>query len=236
MTVLAISPHLDDAAFSAGGALALLAASGRRVVMATVFTQSVVHPTGFALACQTDKGLGPEVDYMALRRAEDVVAAAALGVETRWLDLPEAPHRGYASAAALFGGVNDADTVWQPLAERLRALVAELSPGLLLTCQGLGGHVDHLQTIRAVQQVADQRPVGYWQDMPYLLRDPAAQPFPEVPEVAGTVDIAAALPAKIAACTAYTSQLGFQFGGAPACAAAIAAAGTVERYRGAVPG
>jgi hypothetical protein len=94
---LALSPHLDDAAFSCGGTLARLAEAGWRVVVATLFTRSVPDPTGFALACQLDKGLGPEVDYMALRRAEDRDAMRALGAEARWLDLPEAPHRRYGS-------------------------------------------------------------------------------------------------------------------------------------------
>ena len=54
---LALSPHLDDAAFSCGGTLAALAAEGWEVAVATLFTASVEAPTGFALACQTDKGL-----------------------------------------------------------------------------------------------------------------------------------------------------------------------------------
>ena len=73
---LALSPHLDDAAFSCGGLLAGLSAAGWRVVVATVFTASVPEPKGFALACQTDKGLDPSVDYMALRRTEDAAALA----------------------------------------------------------------------------------------------------------------------------------------------------------------
>ena len=79
-TALALSPHLDDAAFSCGGLLASLAREGWHVVMATLFTASVADPTGFALACQLDKGLPAEVDYMALRRAEDVRAAAEAGL------------------------------------------------------------------------------------------------------------------------------------------------------------
>lgn len=102
-TALAISPHLDDAAFSAGGTLARLGAQGWQVVMATVFTASVANPQGFALACQFDKGLSAEIDYMALRRAEDVVAAEALGIEPPvHLPFREAPHRGYGSAPELF--------------------------------------------------------------------------------------------------------------------------------------
>ncbi|RZK75717.1 MAG: PIG-L family deacetylase, partial [Methylobacterium sp.] len=77
---LALSPHLDDAAFSCGGLLASLAREGWHVVMATLPVNSVADPTGFALACQLDKGLSAAIDYMALRRAEDIQAAAALGI------------------------------------------------------------------------------------------------------------------------------------------------------------
>ncbi|MFD0936889.1 PIG-L deacetylase family protein, partial [Methylobacterium trifolii] len=108
---LALSPHLDDAVFSCGGTLATLADAGWRVVMATLFTASVPEPRGFALACQLDKGLGPEVDYMALRRAEDLEAAGILGVATEHLPFREAPHRGYASAQALFSETRADDAV-----------------------------------------------------------------------------------------------------------------------------
>ena len=120
MRVLAVSPHLDDAAFSVGATLARLSDAGHDVTVVTVFTASVPSPTGFALACQTDKGLGPDVDYMDVRRAEDAAAQAVL--QTAWEHLPfrEAPHRGYASAAALFAGVRPADVVWQDVHEALQ--------------------------------------------------------------------------------------------------------------------
>ncbi len=74
-------------------------APGWRVVVATLFTRSVPDPQGFALACQLDKGLDATVDYMALRRAEDVAACRALGLgDPIHIPLPEAPHRGYHSA------------------------------------------------------------------------------------------------------------------------------------------
>ena len=59
-TALVLSPHLDDAAFSCGGLMALLADAGWRVCMATAFTRSVHPAEGFALACQLDKGLAPD--------------------------------------------------------------------------------------------------------------------------------------------------------------------------------
>ncbi|RZM10665.1 MAG: PIG-L family deacetylase, partial [Sphingomonas sp.] len=63
MKLLAISPHLDDAAFSAGGLLASCVDQGWAVTVATCFTGNVAHPTGFALACQLDKGLTADIDY-----------------------------------------------------------------------------------------------------------------------------------------------------------------------------
>ena len=218
MTVLAVSPHLDDAAFSAGGLLARAARAGHRVVVATVFTQSVPNPTGFALACQTDKGVPAGVDYLALRRAEDTAACATLGAEPVWLDLPEAPHRGYGSPEALFAGVHAADAhTWRDVFARLHALARAQPPGLLLSCQGLGGHADHRHVVRAVAALAAEAriPVAWWRDVPYALRAPTAAPDASVP--AGLADVPvtlgdSVLAAKVAACAAYASQLPYQFG------------------------
>jgi LmbE family N-acetylglucosaminyl deacetylase len=79
-TALFISPHLDDVAFSCGGTLIRLTQNGWHTVLCTIFTCSMPNPQGFALACQTDKGLAPDVDYMALRRAEDERFATIAGV------------------------------------------------------------------------------------------------------------------------------------------------------------
>ncbi len=214
-TVLVLSPHLDDAAFSCGGTMARMADAGWRVVLATAFTRSVHPATGFALACQLDKGLPAEVDYLALRRAEDEVAADILGVaELRWLDLPEAPHRGYGSAAALFGELGADDEVWRPLAAMVDDLVQAVHPALVLGPQGLGAHVDHRQMIRAVQHAALHAPLAYYRDTPYAIRNPDALPFVTTFEKAlSVVDVGSGLDRKVAACCAYGSQVGFQFGG-----------------------
>ncbi len=221
-TALFVSPHLDDVVFSCGGTLAALADGGWRTVMATAFTATVLPATGFALDCQLDKGLGPEVDYMALRRAEDREAARILGVtELRWLALPEAPHRGYGSASALFGDPHDDDAVWRELADRLATLLAEFSPDQVFAPQGLGGHVDHRQTIRAVQASAGDIAVGWYRDTPYAIRNPAALPFVQAPD-AGAVPIGPTLGRKIGAASAYRSQIGFQFGGSDGVADTLA--------------
>ena len=215
---LFLSPHLDDAAFSAGGALAALLDAGWSVDLVTVFTASVPNPTGFALACQTDKGLPPSADYLAIRRAEDFDAAAALGLSRGYihhLPLPEAPHRGYTSAADLFAGVHADDAA---TAGRVAGVIAPFvaSAVRVYAPRCLGNHVDHLLVdagLRlALDAIApDARPaVWRWRDAPYVLRDGLADPGPPPTEA---VDISTTLPRKLDACCAYRTQLGFQFGG-----------------------
>ena len=247
--VLFLSPHFDDVAFSCGATLHALARAGCDVTLCTVFTRSIPHPRGFALACQLDKGLGPEVDYLALRRAEDDAAAAALGA-TRVirLELPEAPHRGYESAAALFGDYVARD----PVAEELPALLAPLLAAcdLAFVPQGLGSHVDHRRVRDAVAAFARERGSSaavnacWYRDLPYALRHAAAPPvagIASLPEHVLEVSDAS-LAAKLDACACYVTQVPFQFGGVPEMrrslrgfarreAERLGRAGTAETFR-----
>ncbi len=239
---LALSPHLDDAAFSCGGTLHRLARGGWDVTMATLFTASVPDPQGFALACQTDKGLGPDVDYMALRRGEDLAAARALGIAARHLPLREAPHRGYASPPELFAATRADDSIVADLTEAVSALIAETTPNLILAPQAVGGHVDHVQLVRALDALGCRTPILWWRDFPYTIRsatpqEPLRDRFAAFPEVTLAFDEAAQA-AKLAACAAYTTQIGFQFGGGEKLAARLAEEGGVERFRiaGRLPG
>lgn len=223
--------------------MARLADAGWRVCLATAFTRSVHPAQGFALACQLDKGLSAEIDYMALRREEDRVAAGHLGVaDLRWLGLPEAPHRGYDSAAALFGPMRADDAIWRELAGLIAGLVEELSPEAVLGPQGLGNHVDHRQMIRAIAQVEPRAALAFYRDTPYALRNPAG-PDGVAPGLgASRVGIAPSLERKVAAACAYASQVGFQFGGPAEAGAALRAFAlaegegeAAERFLGAVP-
>ncbi len=227
-SALLLSPHLDDVAFSCGGIAATLAASGWTVLVATCFTRSVHPARGFALQCQRDKGLPDAADYMALRRDEDRAACRALGAQPVWFDLPEAPHRGYGSAAALFAGPSPDDTVTGALTEELAALVASSRPTLMLLPQGCGGHVDHLLAIEAglavCASLADPPLLGYYRDTPYVIRDPCAAPDRRAAAAARETAVLlghAAVAAKQEAIACYATQLGFQFGGAAPAAAAI---------------
>lgn len=210
-TACFLSPHLDDAVFSAGGTMAVLHDAGWRVVLATIFTATVPAPTGFALRCQVDKGLSADADYMALRRAEDAVAANALGLPTgdvHWLGLPEAPHRGYDSPAELFNGIRADD---HATTGRVSRAIDDLviKSDVLFTAAGIGNHVDHLHVLAATRAAAAtfHKPLLCWQDAPYVLK------LPQRPPASLACDVTAVLRRKLDACCAYTTQIGFQFGG-----------------------
>ena len=233
---LALSPHLDDAAFSCGGLLASLARDGWQVVMATLFTGSVADPQGFALACQLDKGLPAGIDYMALHRAEDVQAAAELGIAPPvHLPFREAPHRGYDSAPDLFAQTRADDRIAAELAPALAALIAAEQPDLVLAPQAVGGHVDHVQAVRALTGLAVSAPILWWRDFPYTVRDarprePLADLFADLPVRRIALDPEAQA-RKRAACAAYASQIGFQFGGVAGLDARLAREEGRESFR-----
>jgi len=223
-TALFISPHLDDAAFSCGGTLARLAEENWRTILCTVFTKSVSHPHGFALECQLDKGLPPEIDYMKLRRAEDCQAAKILNAsEVSHLNFAEAPHRGYKSAAELFAGVKNGDEIWRAVAEHFVLLDDIHQPDLIFVPQGLGNHVDHRQTVRAARESLAAKKICWYRDMPYAIRQPEASalglPIDNLSEM--PLDISLYFELKSAACAAYASQIDFQFGGADKLKAAL---------------
>lgn len=212
-TALFISPHLDDVAFSCGGTLVKLAGENWRTILVTIFTKSVVNPTSFALACQTDKGLSAEVDYMKLRRAEDInFSRIANAAELFHLDFAEAPHRGYNSAPELFAGIKSGDEIWRDVGGELNRFQADR----IFAPQGIGNHVDHLQTIKAVLSLNRKTQVFWYRDTPYAIRNPKAAPTDLLPKnlIETASDVSQTIEQKIAGCAVYTTQINFQFGGA----------------------
>lgn len=215
-TALFISPHLDDVIFSCGGTLAKLADENWRTIICTIFTKSVLAPKGFALACQLDKNLAADVDYMKLRRAEDCRAAKILNAsEVLHLNFSEAPHRGYQSAPELFAGIKPGDKICRPIAEHFRLLDEIHQPDIVFAPQGLGNHCDHLQTIDAALAAFAPEKIFWYRDTPYAIRQPEAAASAKLPAALDEkyMNISDYLKLKIQACAKYESQINFQFGG-----------------------
>jgi LmbE family N-acetylglucosaminyl deacetylase len=200
LQVLAVSPHLDDAAFSVGATLATLIAHGHRVTLVTAFSAA------------GDPGAD---DIMAVRRIEDMQAAARLGVQRLvHLPFPEAQERGYADVTGPLHADDD-------VAPDVRAALDVLGGfDLILAPLALGEHVDHRQLRRALGlhgRHDDPEPVArfargalaLWRDTPHVIHggDP---PTPGDDAVVVSGD---ALKRKLAACACYATTLDTAFGG-----------------------
>ena len=133
-----------------------MAMTGWRCVVGTVFTKSILNPSGFALECQTTNGLAATIDYMRVRRAEDWHFVDSLNqglsprhpIEACHGNLPEAPHRGYDSAEMLFAGVRDCDRILLPTKQVIDSWMNAWKTAKVILPFSYGHHVDHLQHIR----------------------------------------------------------------------------------------
>ncbi len=183
--------------------------------------------------CQLDKGLPPDVDYMAVRRAEDAKACRLLNAKPVWLPFAEAPHRGYGDARSLFGPPRATDDVAERVAGALEEMLSS-KPDLLLGPQAIGGHVDHVQVVHALSRVLPRDiPILWWVDFPYAARRHShpSRPFEDTMEKLPELLIDADMPARENACAAYATQIGFQFGGTEGLTRALSEAGPVEHFR-----
>jgi LmbE family N-acetylglucosaminyl deacetylase len=171
--VLAISPHLDDAALSVGATLAAMAAEGNRVVVCTVFAGSPQPPLS-TVAEDLHVGWGLGADAVLARQSEDIEALAAVSAEALHLGFLDAVYRRHGDGwlCGSHDSMMSNDLPAEPaLAEEieraLRRVIAELSPLRILTCAAIGGHVDHRITRTAALSAVASRQAFLWEDLPY---------------------------------------------------------------------
>ena len=146
--ILAVSPHADDVVFSCGGSVARDVASGRRVIVVTVFNS------------ESRPG----------RNADDRQAVEGLGAEFQVLGLDHAAWRGprYRRLEGLL----------RPIGAPERGMVREVRAGLsallpadaeLILPLGAGGHVDHQICHEAGRLLVEPGRLWFYEDMPYAL-------------------------------------------------------------------
>lgn len=149
--VIALSPHLDDAVFSIGGFLAKCAKEGRRVIVASVYTQS---PPQEAVPARFRRLLVHEE-----RKCEDMGALAIIGAEPLWLEFTEratmAPSLGrFLGVMSLpEAGLASSFRQLHGLAERIESLMRSFPGSVVLSPFGVGTHIDHAETFLATLEV-----------------------------------------------------------------------------------
>jgi LmbE family N-acetylglucosaminyl deacetylase len=170
-----LSPHLDDAVFSAGGLIHEQTQSGIPVEIWTFMcgdpqlseyspiTQALHHMWGFSSAEETVRK----------RRAEDILAASMVGAKAVHFDFLDCIYRRDKKGDWLYSEIaippKEADADYP--AQIASAISARLLPDDKLVCQlGLGSHVDHV-LVRAAAELLG-RPLRYDIDVPYWCYKP----------------------------------------------------------------
>jgi LmbE family N-acetylglucosaminyl deacetylase len=214
---IVVSPHLDDAALSCGGGIARLVHAGTQVTVVTVFTadQPLGEPLStLARRAHASWGIGDQP--FAVRREEDRAGLSLLGAQLEHLGLLDVIYRRAASGKALY-----ADPLSTPAPEDIEhflpRVVAALEdsaaahPQARVFCPaGVGGHVDHELTRRAVERVVESEAIVYYDEYPYSARPAASKVTSGAPS--GWHDYILPLSAeelelRIAAIRLYVSQL-----------------------------
>ncbi|HLO15453.1 MAG TPA: PIG-L family deacetylase [Anaerolineales bacterium] len=171
-----LSPHLDDAAFSAGGLIYEQAQAGIPVEIWTFMCGYVPEDdvSPFAQMLHTQWGFASAEETTRLRRAEDKNAAAILGADVLHFDFPDCIYRRGADGEWLYWDVTvpprpeDAEIPSQIAS----AVSARLKPDDVLVCQlSVGAHVDHVLVRQGAELLG--RPLVYDIDIPYIFYKPA---------------------------------------------------------------
>jgi LmbE family N-acetylglucosaminyl deacetylase len=228
-----ISPHLDDAVLSCGGAIHQQTTCGDRVQVLTPFAGEFVGDglSSFAQVQHQQWGYPPKP--MFLRRAEDRAALGLLDAEAQHLDYLDAVYRAgpdgewlYPDLQSLWEDVHPADPLAQTassgLADRLAALLPSKHEATVYAPLGVGRHVDHQIVHTAARRLLTLGyQMAFYEDYPYAESPGAtdaavvavgAEPWRMEAIPLSPEDLAA----KVSAIDYYRTQLSSLFDGAQA--------------------
>lgn len=225
-----LSPHLDDAVLSCGGAIAAHTADGARVLIVTLCTAvpEAEQPLGpLAQEFHGDWNL-PHDQAVTARLHEDLLATERVGADHYWVGMLDSIYRmpfAYDTREKLFGTPMPDDPLLPELRVFIRALRERVPRATLYAPLGVGYHVDHQITYTAAFESTGGL-VAFYEDVYYvLIPGELERRLAELKTrfVSSTINIDASLTRKIGAIDAYASQIEELFGGSEKMAEAITA-------------
>lgn len=171
-----LSPHLDDAVFSAGGLIYEQTQAGIPVEIWTIMCGDprLRECSPFAQTLHSVWGFSSAEETVRKRREEDRLAASILGAKAVHFDFVDCIYRrdrngDWLYPSDVFGAIHETDADY-PM-QVASAISARLDLDDMLVCQlGLGSHVDHALTRRAAELL--RRSLLYIIDVPYVLLKP----------------------------------------------------------------
>jgi LmbE family N-acetylglucosaminyl deacetylase len=236
-----LSPHLDDAVLSCGGAIHRHVAGGDAVLVITFLTgEAAAHGVAgplppFALLQHHYWGDPPQP--MALRRAEDVAALTLLKADWYHIGYLDAVYRAdssgrwlYTDLEVLLGPVQPGDPMVSAQADLITQVLGftrHAADAVVYAPLAVGRHVDHQIVHAAARQLVSRGcRVAFYEDYPYADRPGATE---TALDAAGATDWrleilplgAADVAAQVGAVDYYRSQLGTLFRGTEAMASQV---------------
>lgn len=211
-----ISPHLDDAVFSAGGLLNDQTRAGEQVEFWTLFCgfpqDGNISP--FAQNLHSQWGFYSAEETICARRAEDYRAAGIIGVRAVHFDFPDCIYRRGFDGKWLYSESTfvPPHTDEDNFSARITNTLAEnLEPDDQIVCPlAIGGHVDHVIVRRSVENLG--RPLWYYADIPYLLANlPALNLIEKTMQAKSHFVTREGLAAWQDGAAAYVSQIPMEF-------------------------
>jgi LmbE family N-acetylglucosaminyl deacetylase len=181
-TQLVISPHLDDAALSAGAWIAELARAGTEIHVLTLFAGFPADNDLSPVARRFHDRCGLPYDERAfeIRRVEDTKALTVLGAHAHHADFHDAIYRRRPDRTwrctldqAMFDtALTDEPDLRTCLETTIESLCRRLRPTRILTCAGIGDHVDHRVARDTALGVASRLGIAaeLWEDLPYAVQ------------------------------------------------------------------
>lgn len=214
-----LSPHLDDAALSCGGAIARHSIAGARVLVVTICTAA--PPPEVPLSSLAEEShrkwrLSP-AEAVSARLHEDSLAMEHLAADSMWVGMPDAIYRrpdAYDSDAMLFGTPVPDDPLLDALRAFIRALRDRVPRATLYAPLGIGNHVDHQITYMAARAGAGNA-LAFYEDFPYVTVPGALDQRMQAlgdSFIPSTIGIDHTFSRKIGAIAAYASQVANLFG------------------------
>lgn len=224
-----ISPHLDDAVFSAGGLLAFLACK-TKITLITVFTEASGPPYTLSSKIFLTKcgGFHSAFDLFEKRRLEDKAACCELKANMIHLGFVDGFFRKKRKDIAMMnvfdriipelnhvypiyrlnivsGKISQFDkaTMFE-IEKRLESIKNIMRPGFVFCPRGTGGHVDHILVRDICKKIFTN--LIFWDDFPYNIRKNSKIRFVKKNNFS-VLDISAVASDKLKIMACYKSQV-----------------------------
>lgn len=152
--IYALSPHIDDVIWSAGGFLESLAEQGREIVLVSIFSHSIY----------VYDEVRPPAEATAIRKGEDYNAARAAGFKgIIFLDYPDGILRDTPQTSVINPAYETPPYLLRMVTDSLKQIIPR--DAVIFAPAAFGGHMDHLTTRRAALPLAQTKVL--YRDMPY---------------------------------------------------------------------